>query len=94
MGYTLPEFEKTLGGQLTRAPMPWRLEKLGNETWQIDHVENSFSIQIKVRALPPRRLALLELPVLEVNFRPLIDEQAAERVFFDSFFKHFQKGGG
>ena len=94
MGYTLPEFARTLGGHLTSAPLPWRLEILGERRWKISHIEKPFDMQIDAEVLQPRRIALLELPVLKVIFTPLDCNAETEAKFFDNFFKHFQKGGG
>ncbi len=94
MGYTLPEFTRSLQGGFSAETSPWRSTRLSALQWQIDHREANFKIQINLQPLEPRKIALLSLPVLQVDFKPLIDDAALEKMFFQTFFQYFHKGGG
>jgi hypothetical protein len=46
------------------------------------------------RMLPPRRIALISLPRLEVTFDFEGSDEAARQVFMRRFDLHMQRGGG
>ncbi len=94
MGYTLQEFARVLSGNFTREPSPWRLQTLADQQWLVLHVSQSFSVKIEVQRLAPRRIGLLELPVLEVRFNVEAGDRDLEQQFFESFSGYFHKGGG
>ena len=51
-------------------------------------------MEIDLRELAPRRLALLSLPVLAVRFRFLGLDEAARRDFLAYFDAYTRRGGG
>lgn len=94
MGYTLQEFSRVLSGNFTREPSPWQLLPVAQNQWVVAHRNQSFSIKISAQTLPSRRIGLLELPVLQVDFQAGLDDASLEQQFFDSFSGYFHKGGG
>lgn len=95
MGYTEPEFERTLKGRFTGESSAYNCTDIGELQWQITQSdEPSFDVVINIQQGPDRKIAMLTLPVLHVTFtakntaKPLLD------AFLDRFFKYFQKGGG
>ena len=97
MGYTIPEFKKALLGQFN-SNTPFTITDLGsiskNESWSIEDQTESISIKVSIAVGPPRKIAMLTLPVLntEFTFKQITESQQKE--FMKIFFKYFHKGGG
>lgn len=94
MGYTEPEFEKTLKSGFTAKSSVYHWVDAGKSEWNIGHSAEPMNILISIKKAPDRRIASLSLPVLKVTFT--VNETAESEVdaFFDRFFKYFHKGGG
>lgn len=94
MGYTPQEFARALFGNFTGETSPYRAQALDNSSWRVNHHDDSLSIDISIQAQAPRKLALLELPVLQVEFAIMTGDAQSQDDFFEKFFKYFHKGGG
>ncbi len=98
MGYTEAEFRKTLLGQFIQntefSAMP-----LNQNEWRIsitkpeEQIKNA-TVNIKIEQAESRKIAMLELPVLNVDFEfsHLSIPQISN--FMTIFFRYFHKGGG
>jgi hypothetical protein len=87
MGCTREEFARWLPGATRGAPCRAEGEELAFTVGEGE-------VRIAVRELPPRRVALVSLPVLGVRFRFLgLDEPARER-FLAWFDLYTRRGGG
>ena len=86
MGITRADFLRLLPAAVAHAP--FRIE--GDEI----HGDGALSWRIKLRKLPERRIALVALPVLEVEL--LIDAPSGTeaQAFVDRFLLAFQRAGG
>jgi len=94
MGYGADEFGNVLQGSFSGEKSPYRCETLGTHYWRMSQVDGELNIEIQVLEMPPRRLGLFALPVLQVIFH-LHDTAADDQTrFFDRFHKYFHKGGG
>jgi hypothetical protein len=94
MGYGADEFGNVLQGAFSGEKSPYRCETLGSHYWRMSQVDGELNIEIQVLEMPPRRLGLFALPVLQVIFH-LHDTAADDQTrFFDRFHKYFHKGGG
>lgn len=97
MGYTAPEFKKALLGQFN-SNTPFTITDLNpitsNESWSIEDQAQSISIEVSIAVAPPRKIAMLTMPVLntEFTFKQITESQQKE--FMKTFFKYFHKGGG
>jgi len=93
MGYTPLEFKKALLGQFN-LNTPYSITDLGSEKWSIENSAESISIEVSIAVGPPRKIAMLTLPVLntEFIFKQITGSQQKE--FMKTFFKYFHKGGG
>ncbi len=98
MGYTVTEFTRVLEGKLTGANSAFTCEKVQQNHWLINlsdvQKSSALAIEIFIRQLQPRKMALIEIPVLQVNFKVLSSIHEQKDIFFDKFFKYFHKGGG
>lgn len=79
-------------GWLPAAAHPHALEPAGPSALKVPLVDGSLWLQWK--ALPPRRIALLCLPRLQVEFRFEGVRDEARRAFMRRFDLHLQRGGG
>lgn len=93
MGYTPHEFSKTLLGGFSDERSPYRVSAVGQFEWRISD-EEGLLVGLSIAPKPARKLGLLELPVLSVNFQIIEDKNQVKSKFFDKFFKYFHKGGG
>lgn len=93
MGYTPLEFRKALLGQFD-SNTNFTIKEIGVDTWSIEDAAESISIEVSIAVGPPRKIALLTLPVLntEFNFKQITEAQ--EKDFMKTFLKYFHKGGG
>lgn len=87
MGCTREEFMRWLPGATRQAPLRMSAEKavlsVGNAT-----------VEIAFTQAPPRRIALLSMPVLNVSIRFSGAEAGAYREFIDYFDLYMKRGGG
>ena len=71
---------------------------VGHATFRIDgdeiHGDGAPSWQIKLRELPMRRIALVALPVLDVELVVDSPSGAEAQAFVDRFVLGFQRAGG
>lgn len=90
MGCTMAEFARWLPGATREAPVRSEVDGEGMRH-RLDVA--SGAVEIDLQPLPPRRIALLCLPVLRVTFR-FIDLDAAQRSVFLTHFDHYTRRGG
>ena len=93
MGYTVKEFKKTLQG-LFISQTPYSCEEISSQNWQITVEDESTTVNINIEEGPPRIIALLTLPVLNVSFEFQKSNKEQQQVFMKAFFRYFHKGGG
>ena len=93
MGYTPAEFKKTLQG-LFISQTPYSCEEYSSTYWQITVEDKSTIVDIKISEAPPRIIALLTIPVLNVSFEFIQVCEEEREDFMKTFFKFFHKGGG
>jgi len=94
MGYGADEFGKVLNGIFTSDASGYRCREIERHHWAIETGADSFELTIKVAEQPPRQIALLSLPVLDVRFHFGDTPAAAREQFFHRFHQYFHKGGG
>ncbi|HYQ81960.1 MAG TPA: hypothetical protein VEP68_10670 [Anaeromyxobacteraceae bacterium] len=87
MGCTRAEFMRWLGGATRQAPR--RLE--GEE---IALAVGAGEVRIALAERPPRRIALVSVPVLAVRFRFLGLDAPARENFLATFDAYTRRGGG
>ena len=87
MGCTRDEFMRWLGGATRQAPS--RVE--GDE---IALAVGAGEVRISLRQEPPRRIALVSIPVLAVRFRFRGLDGPARDAFLAHFDAHTRRGGG
>ncbi len=90
MGCTMAEFARWLPGATHNVPMASEADGDG-----LRHrlAVAGGAVEIDLQPLAPRRIALLNLPVLRVTFR-FIDLDPAERLAFLTRFDHYTRRGG
>ena len=94
MGYTIAEFSKTLHGQFINDEATYRCEDISLTHWEIS-ISGTPAVTIKIAEAPPRKIAMLSLPVLDVQFEFESSLYLKEQEqFLKRFFKYFHKGGG
>lgn len=93
MGYTPIEFKKTLQGQFTTHTQ-YSYKELTPAHWLISMEEENMTVDIQIKEAPPRKIAMLTLPVLNTNFQFNDASESQQEVFLKTFFKYFHKGGG
>jgi hypothetical protein len=93
MGYTPKEFKKTLQG-LFISQTPYSCEEFTQQNWQITVEDETTTVNIKITEAPPRIIALLTLPVLNVSFEFKESDEEKQADFMKTFFRFFHKGGG
>jgi hypothetical protein len=86
MGITRAEFLRLLPAAVGHAP--FRVE--GDEI----HGDGAPSWRMKLRELPKRRIALVALPVLDVELVIDASSGADAQAFVDRFLLGFQRAGG
>ena len=94
MAFSVAEFTKTLHGQFSTQEESYLLKDLSSKQWNISIEDESLDVTIDIEQAPPRVIAMLSLPVLNVvfSFKDTHEEQQAK--FQKRFFKYFHKGGG
>lgn len=93
MGYTPKEFMKTLQG-LFITQTPYSCKEYDSSHWQISIEGEATLVDISIDEAPPRKIALLSLPVLNVSFEFEHANDDQQKDFMKTFFKFFHKGGG
>ncbi|MEH6456497.1 MAG: hypothetical protein V7749_09260 [Cocleimonas sp.] len=93
MGYTPPEFKKALLGQFD-SNTPFVITELRSDSWSIEDQAESILIEISIAVGPPRKIAMLTLPVLNTDFHFKQITETQQKEFMKKFFKYFHKGGG
>lgn len=94
MGYGADEFGNVLQGQFTGEKSVYCCETVARHHWRIKQNDAVFQIEVKVTEMPPRKIALFSLPVLQVEFNIETNQTDLQQAFFSRFFKYFHKGGG
>lgn len=94
MGYAADEFGNVLTGPFSGQDSDYQSESPAKHCWQVSHKNSDFKVSIKVTEMPPRRLGLFALPVLQVRFQMEKSVPEDQGAFFKRFFKYFHKGGG
>ena len=94
MGYGADEFGKVLNGPFSGGNSAYRCRQIERHHWEIESDVDSFGLTIKVAEQPPRKIALLCLPVLDVRFRFGDTPAEGREHFFHRFHQYFHKGGG
>ena len=93
MGYTIDEFARVLQGNFSGVDSIYAVEQIGADQWRVFN-QSHLSVTISVEQKPPRKLGLLNLPVLAVSFAVSSGDDREEQDFYAKFFKYFHKGGG
>ncbi len=88
MGCTRDELARWLPGAVGGAP----LRQDGPDAWVTEVAGGT--VRIAVRELPPRRIALLALPVLAVQVRFAGLGEAEREAFLARFDLYTRRGGG
>lgn len=94
MGYGSDEFGNVLQGPFSGEKSPYRCETIATRHWRIIQVDTSNQLEIRVLEMPPRRLGLFTLPVLQVRFYLQHADAESQTRFFARFHQYFHKGGG
>lgn len=93
MGYTPIEFKKALLGQFN-SNTAYEITELGENSWSIQNLSESISIEVKIAVAAPRKIAMLTLPVLNTDFSFIEITDTQKKEFIKTFLKYFHKGGG
>jgi len=94
MGYGADEFGKVLLGSFSGARSDFNAAEIGRHRWMVSHNDQALELEIRVAEMPPRKLGLFNLPVLEVKFSFNEAEDSLREAFFHRFHQYFHKGGG
>ena len=94
MGYGADEFGNVLTGPFCGSNSVYQCHSVNKHHWQIDDTNTDLKVVIKAKEMPPRKLGLFSLPVLQVCFDLEKSEPESQGKFFARFFKYFHKGGG
>ncbi len=94
MAFSVAEFSKTLHGQFITEEGSYLCKDLSAKQWNVNTEDGLLNVLIDIEQSPPRVIAMLSLPVLNVafSFNDTSEEQQAK--FLKRFFKYFHKGGG
>ncbi len=87
MGCTREEFLRWLPGASRHAPIVTT-----GDVYRV--LSDHGTVEISIAALPPRRIASITLPVLEVTFRFVGMDAVARTAFLDYFDHYTRRGGG
>ncbi len=94
MGYGADEFGKVLLGPFSGERSDFNAAEIGRHHWKVSHIDQAFELEIRVAEMPPRKLGLFNLPVLEVKFGFNDAGDTLREAFFHRFHQYFHKGGG
>ena len=87
MGCTRNEFLRWLPGASKHAPIV-----MNGDVWRV--LSEHGPVEVRIAELPPRRIASITLPVLEVRFRFIGMDADARAAFLDYFDHYTRRGGG
>lgn len=90
MGYSAAEFTRAL----RRVLADYALDAADRNRWLAVRPGDPGRLEIAIVEQPPRRLGLLELPVLDVSFRFLGFAPGADRALLDRLQRGLHRGGG
>jgi hypothetical protein len=88
MGCTAAELRAWLPGACGHAPLQWD----GDQAVSMQAAGGQ--VRIDWQPLPPRRIALLALPRMNIRFEAMGVDDAAWQAFMRRFDLHTQRGGG
>ena len=88
MGCTVADFERSLPG--AAAPCPLHTAASGSARIDI----GDGRLDLRWRELPPRQIALVRFPRLQVDFAFSAVGAASRRDFMHRFDRYMQRGGG
>ncbi len=94
MAFSVAEFTKTLNGQFITQEDSYLCNDLSGTQWKIYTEDGLLDVSIDIEQAPPRVIAMLSLPVLNVNFGFKDTNEEQQTKFLKRFFKYFHKGGG
>ena len=94
MAFSVSEFTKTLHGQFITEEGSYLYNDLSATQWNIYTEDGLLNVSIDVEQAPPRVIAMLRLPVLNVVFGYKDTSEEEQAKFLKRFFKYFHKGGG
>jgi len=94
MGYGADEFGNVLLGSFSGEKSPYRCDTIATHHWRIIQLDESSLLEIRVLEMPPRKLGLFILPVLQVRFYLQHIDAESQTRFFTRFHQYFHKGGG
>lgn len=94
MGYSADEFGDVLTKSFDGADSGYACLLVTQHHWQIQQLNSGFRVHVQIKQKSPRKLGLLNLPILQVNFRLVQSDSIMQAVFFKRFFQYFHKGGG
>jgi hypothetical protein len=94
MGYGADEFGNVLQGPFSGEKSPYHCITLATHHWRLSKADSEFRIEIQVQEMPPRKLGLFVLPVLQVRFHMQDINAELKTGFFHRFHQYFHKGGG
>jgi len=94
MGYGADEFGKVLLGPFSGDRSDFDATEIGRHHWQVSRAACAFELDVKVSEMPPRKLGLFKLPVLDVKFDFGNTESSLRDEFLHRFHQYFHKGGG
>ena len=89
MGYSLDEFDRVL----PLAMRDWRVDG-GDGQWQVRTTDGADVARIAVQPQAPRRMGMLELPVLMVSLDLSAADERRAGEFMHRFERGFHRGGG
>jgi hypothetical protein len=87
MGCTREEFLRWLPGAARHAPMQLHADRAVVQAGEV-------TVEISYTQAPPRRIALVSMPVLQVSFRFSGARMSAYREFLAYFDLYTKRGGG
>ena len=93
MGYAADEFGAVLNGPFSGDKSDYHCEAISSHYWRLEQ-SDLFELNIRVTEKPARKLGLISLSVLRVEFVLLKASPELQDRFFIRFFKYFHKGGG
>ncbi|MFT5504245.1 MAG: hypothetical protein ACI845_002468 [Gammaproteobacteria bacterium] len=94
MGYGADEFGNVLKGPFTGQRTDFFHTESASHRWTVGMTGSDFQVSISVTEMPPRRLGLFSIPVLQVCFDFGASAVEGKDSFMERFHQYFHKGGG
>lgn len=94
-----PSFVRDMGCT-PREWLQWLPEAIGNHRWSLEHeraqvqLDGAARLTLNWRVLPPRVIALMRMPRLEVSFDFEHTTEEQRYTFMKRFDLYMQRGGG